>query len=152
MFGSRSNPHVGPFHILSAAFMDAGFILFATAWPVLFEAQRAGRLATSGLYARIRHPQYVGFVLIMAGFLLQRPTLITLAMFPILVFMYVRLALREALADEYRRYMLRAPRFVPRLAGRPGRPQRKALAGDMKLSKGHQKWEISTNRLFWPKK
>jgi protein-S-isoprenylcysteine O-methyltransferase Ste14 len=55
----------------------------------------------------------------MVGFLLQCPTLITLAMFPILVFMYVRLARKEeqdALAefgDEYRRYMVRTPRFIP---------------------------------------
>ena len=48
-------------------------------------------LATDGLYARVRHPQYVGFVLVMFGFLLQWPTLLTLLMFPVLVVMYVRL-------------------------------------------------------------
>src|SRR4029450_7155336 len=46
-------------------------------------------------YARIRHPQYAGFILILTGFLLQWPTLVTLAMFPVLVVMYVRLAHRE---------------------------------------------------------
>ncbi|NIV48243.1 MAG: isoprenylcysteine carboxylmethyltransferase family protein, partial [Gammaproteobacteria bacterium] len=61
-------------------------------WKVLYAAQRAGRLACTGPYARIRHPQYVGFVLIMVGFLVQWPTLVTLTMFPILVYMYVRLA------------------------------------------------------------
>jgi len=39
--------------------------------------------------------RYVEFVLIMSGFLLQWPTLVTLAMFPILVTMYVLLARRE---------------------------------------------------------
>jgi protein-S-isoprenylcysteine O-methyltransferase Ste14 len=59
----------------------------------------------------------------MFGFLLQWPTLVTLAMFPILVFMYVRLALREereavaAFGDQYRQYMARTPRFIPRLGG-----------------------------------
>ena len=43
----------------------------------------------------MRHPQYVGFILVMFGFLLQWPTLLTLAMFPILVGMYMRLAKGE---------------------------------------------------------
>ena len=121
MFGWKSNPHLGPFHLLSFAFIGAGFWLLAVSWKVLYQAQRAHRLAVSGPYARLRHPQYIGFVLIMFGFLLQWPTLVTLAMFPILVFMYGRLAKyeeREMLAqfgDEYRRYMNSVPAFVPRL-------------------------------------
>ena len=75
----------------------------------------------TGPYAYIRHPQYDGFILIMLGFLLQWPTLITLIMFPILVFMYVRLARREErevlleFGETYRRYMLSTPAFFPRL-------------------------------------
>jgi len=119
MFGWRSNPHFGPFHLLSAIFMGGGFVLLASAWNVLYQAQRAHRLATTGPYARVRHPQYAGFVLIMFSFLLQWPTLITLIMFPILVYMYVRLAHREereAIAefgDEYLRYSKRTPAFFP---------------------------------------
>jgi protein-S-isoprenylcysteine O-methyltransferase Ste14 len=121
MFGWRANPHFGPFHIASTLFIFGGFIVLASAWKVLYVAQREHRLATTGPYARVRHPQYAGFVLIMFGFLLQWPTLVTLVMFPILVFMYVRLALweeREVRAQfgaEYERYAARTPRFVPRL-------------------------------------
>lgn len=62
----------------------------------------------------------------MFSFLLQWPPLITLVMFPILVFMYVRLARseeRDALAqfgDAYRRYMNEVPAFIPRLGSSNG--------------------------------
>jgi protein-S-isoprenylcysteine O-methyltransferase Ste14 len=86
---------------------------------VLYAAQRQHRLATTGPYARVRHPQYVGFILIMTGFLFQWPTLVTLVMFPILVTMYILLAHREerdALAEfgeQYRRYLATTPAFFP---------------------------------------
>ena len=75
MFGWKLNPHWGPFHIASNILIFGGFWLLAIAWDVLYRAQRDGRLATTGIYARLRHPQYVAFVLIMFGFLLQWPTI-----------------------------------------------------------------------------
>ncbi|HXV23187.1 MAG TPA: isoprenylcysteine carboxylmethyltransferase family protein [Alphaproteobacteria bacterium] len=120
LFGWQANPHFGPFHLLSFAFIGGGFILISAAWRVLHAAQQRHELATSGPYAYVRHPQYVGFILIMLGFLFQWPTLLTFAMFPVLVWMYVRLARseeQEALAqfdDAYRQYADRVPAFLPR--------------------------------------
>jgi protein-S-isoprenylcysteine O-methyltransferase Ste14 len=75
---------------------------------------------TSGIYSYVRHPQYVGFIMVMFGFLLQWPTLLTLAMFPVLVYMYIHLSHveeRESIAEfgaEYERYMRDVPGFIPR--------------------------------------
>jgi len=69
----------------------------------------------------MRHPQYVAFIVIMLGFLLQWPTLPTLIMFPILTYMYVRLSLKEEkiseaeFGEEWRRYAAVTPRFFPKL-------------------------------------
>ena len=122
MFGWRLNPHFGPFHIVSFILIGGGFVLISAAWQVLYEAQRQSRLATGGPYAHVRHPQYIGFVLVMAGFLIQWPTLLTLVMFPILVAMYVRLSFveereaRKEFGEAYDRYAASVPAFFPRLS------------------------------------
>ena len=124
LLGEKGDPHFGVLHIASYVFLGLGFYLLSAAWNVLYHAQRANRLATAGPYARIRHPQYVAFVMILLGFLLQWPTLLTLVMFPILVAMYGRLAvteereMRERFGAEFDAYAARTPRFVPALGGR----------------------------------
>ncbi|WP_175666214.1 methyltransferase family protein [Burkholderia ambifaria] len=126
MFGWRANPHFGPFHLLSFLFIGGGFWLISAGWKVLYRAQRTRTVATMGAYAYMRHPQYVGFALVMFGFLLQWPTLLTLVMFPVLVYMYARLARSEEkdslteFGEAYRQYMAEVPPFIPKLGPHHG--------------------------------
>ncbi|MBB4366225.1 protein-S-isoprenylcysteine O-methyltransferase Ste14 [Bradyrhizobium sp. CIR48] len=122
MLGWKANPRAGPFHILSFIFIGAGFILISAAWRVLYDAQQTRSLATTGPYSYVRHPQYVGFVLVMFGFLLQLPTILTLPMFPVLTIMYVKLAkdeerdTRSEFGEAYAKYAAEVPGFIPRLS------------------------------------
>jgi len=126
VFGGEANPHSNPFHMLSNILIFGGLGLLFIAWRVLHKAQQLGHVASTGIYAYIRHPQYLGFIIIMTGFLLQWPTLPTLVMFPILIWMYVRLARREEqeslrlFGEAYREYAQSVSGFIPGLSGKGG--------------------------------
>ena len=118
--GWSVDPHLTPLHWLSDGLIIGGVILLSAAWKVLYQARQRGTVATSGPYALVRHPQYVAFVLIMIGFLVQWPPLPTLILFPLLTLRYLRLAKqeeREALVrfgTAYSDYVAHTPAFMPR--------------------------------------
>ncbi|GMB01561.1 isoprenylcysteine carboxyl methyltransferase [Pelosinus sp. IPA-1] len=124
LLGLVGDPHHNPIHELSNWFIFGGLIFLGFTWRFLHSAQRRGVIAISGPYAYVRHPQYIAFIVILFGFLLQWPTLLTLAMFPILVRMYIWLARqeeREAMeqfGEDYAAYAAVTPRFFPRLGRR----------------------------------
>jgi protein-S-isoprenylcysteine O-methyltransferase Ste14 len=111
--------HFNWLHLLSEGLILLGVVVIINAWRVLYRAQKEGRVATSGPYARVRHPQYIGFVAVLFGFLLQWPTILTLAMFPVLVWMYARLArieereVKARFGEAYAAYAAQVPAFVP---------------------------------------
>ena len=121
LFGFEGNAHWDPLHIASNVFIILGFFILSSAWNVLHQAQKTKTLAISGWYSRCRHPQYVAFILIMFGFLLQWPTIPTLVMFPILCVVYVQLANKEEqmvigeFGDDYLHYMKNTPAWFPKL-------------------------------------
>jgi protein-S-isoprenylcysteine O-methyltransferase Ste14 len=132
LLGGKGNPHGSWLHWTSDLLIFSGFLLIAAAWKVLHEAQSTHTLATTGPYAWVRHPQYAGFIAVMLGFLIQWPTLLTLAMFPVLVWMYVRLARREeaevaaSFGEAYAQYRARTGAFLPRFRRRPDQPPPRA--------------------------
>lgn len=78
-----------------------------------------GKLVTSGVYRFIRHPQYIGLLLLSLGMLIEWATLPMLLMFPVMVGMYVRLAKREEknmlreFGGDYKHYMAKTKMFIP---------------------------------------
>lgn len=125
LIGWTADPHISPFHLASYVFIGGGFWLIAASWKVLHESAQQHRLATTGPYARVQHPQYDGFMLVMIGFLLQWPTILTLVMFPALVVIYTRLARAEErevavrFGDRWRAYAATTPAFMPHRSSGP---------------------------------
>jgi protein-S-isoprenylcysteine O-methyltransferase Ste14 len=121
LLGWRGDAHFGPLHLMSNILVLGGLVLLGASWKVLHRAKRDHKLAISGPYSRVRHPQYAAFMVIMLGFLIQWPTLPTLMMFPVLVWIYMRLARKEEkealeeFGEEYFRYTEITPRFFPKL-------------------------------------
>lgn len=122
LLGLKGDPHLSPIHMISEVFIGGGLVFLAITWGFLYRAQRQNKVATTGPYSLIRHPQYLAFILIMFGFLLQWPTVLTLIMFPILVVMYVKLAKREEkdsierFGEEYLAYVEKTGGFFPKLS------------------------------------
>ena len=102
------------------AFVIAGLLMIGSGWREVYRAQREGRLATGGLYGMVRHPQYTGiFVAIFGEGIVHWPTVVSVAMFPIIVAAYVLLARKEErqmleqFGEQYRDYQRRVPMFIP---------------------------------------
>lgn len=126
LLGMSGDPHTNPIHFASEIMIFGGLLFLMFTWRQLYKAQREHRLAKSGPYRFVRHPQYIAFLFILSGYLLQWPTLPTLVMFPILAVMYIRLAGKEEreslleFGEEYQKYMEETPAFIPRFGKKPG--------------------------------
>ena len=100
---------------ISIVIIGLGLLLLIGGWYQVYQ-HREG-VATTGLYGLVRHPQYLGIILIMTGFVIQWPTIPTLIMYPILLYVYHRQALKEEkfmisrYGDTYRKYMMKTPRY-----------------------------------------
>ena len=95
-----------------------GYLVFR-GWELIYRGGE--RMVTEDLYQRVRHPQYLGIILITVGMLIQWPTMLTIAMWPFLMFAYYRLARREERAmeasygEQYQQYWSQTPMFIPAL-------------------------------------
>jgi protein-S-isoprenylcysteine O-methyltransferase Ste14 len=111
--------------VVSMALIATGLSLLVVGWATVYRGR--GGLVTDGIYRRLRHPQYLGLILIVVGFNIQWPTLPTVLMAPILIVMYVRLARSEDLelatffGEAFLDWVARTPAFIPWGRGRVDR-------------------------------
>ncbi|OGK23461.1 isoprenylcysteine carboxyl methyltransferase [Candidatus Roizmanbacteria bacterium RIFCSPLOWO2_01_FULL_37_13] len=121
LLGLKGDPHFNVLHIVSSVFIIGGLMLLGNAWKTLYQSSSKGALAVTGTYRYLRHPQYFAFILIIIGFLLQWPTLITLVMAPVLIIRYILLAKQEEkemvkkFGNIYVDYKKTTPGFFPSL-------------------------------------
>ena len=104
--------------VVSVLMLLLGAYLVVAGWRQIYNARDA--LVTNGLYGVVRHPQYLGIMIVTAAFLIQWPTIMTVAMWPILTYAYYRQAkkeerqMEERFGERYRQYEGRVPMLIPR--------------------------------------
>jgi protein-S-isoprenylcysteine O-methyltransferase Ste14 len=95
--------------------MAFGLALISIGWQSLYRQAKGGAFAHTGVYALSRHPQYLGFILLILGWLIGWPTIITAVFSPLLIFKYLRAAKaeeRDALTlfgERYADYLKKTP-------------------------------------------
>ena len=116
--------------VVGSPIVIAGIILIYKGWKeVAFK--RGTVLITDGIYKMVRHPQYLGFLLVTLGELIVWPTIPTIVLWPVLVFLYHRqgkreeAVLSEKFGEQFTEYAKKTPRFLPkiRLPRNPFRPR-----------------------------
>lgn len=110
-----------------------GFIVLATSLPFVYfpffhlrhyglveeghQYMETNRMVTEGIYQVIRHPQYLGYILLAAGFIFigQHPIMTALGSLSIILFVIHSFkeenTLRQRFGQAYETYRLEVPRF-----------------------------------------
>lgn len=92
--------------------------------PELQSSSSGGRLLQQGIYARLRHPRYVSFLLgvsavaLFTNYLSMYLLVVISAAALYWVVLLDEKELRDRFGDEYVRYCERVPRFLPRIRQR----------------------------------
>ncbi|MBT1449261.1 isoprenylcysteine carboxylmethyltransferase family protein [Glaciecola sp. XM2] len=108
--------------VLGYILLFLGIGLFFQGWRQVYKARQENRLVTDGLYALARHPQYTGlFIALFGEGIVHWPTVFSVGLFPVIIFIYYGLSLREEkkviaeFEEEYLAYKAQVPMFIPRI-------------------------------------
>jgi len=121
-------------------------------------ADRLGPLVSSGPFARVRNPLYLGNIAIWVGFALTARLVWLAPIIAILLFLEYHAIVRweeqlleDRLGDGYRTYKSRVPRWAPRLLNRGARRDRgeknvqdiSAVSAVSAVTTGGQSWKAT---------
>ena len=104
---------------IATAIIVIGLLIIIFGWKAIHENK--GAMVTTGIYSHVRHPQYLGFLMLTFGMNLEWTTFFTLLLYPVIVVLYYRLARSEekysieVYGDVYKEYMNKVPMLIPRL-------------------------------------
>jgi len=112
--------HLGMDHAMTYGLvvMLIGMALIVFGWVSLYTQVRQPGFASKGIYQYSRHPQYLGFVLLVMGWFFGWPTILTVIFSPILVVKYIKAARSEEAdmlrlyGEEYADYMRETPFLI----------------------------------------
>ena len=107
--------------VLGSVFFIAGMLVFLVCAGQVYLGKLFKRgTASKGLYALVRHPQYVGLALAALGLAIMWPRFLTLFLLAVMLLLYYILAKDEErrminrFGDTYNAYMNRTGMFLPR--------------------------------------
>jgi len=96
--------------------MTLGTIIIIVAWVTLYKKIKIVELVTTGIYSYSRHPQYFGFILVIIGWLIGWPTVLTVILALILLYKYVKVCKTEekelSYIKKYKEYKEKVPFFI----------------------------------------
>lgn len=99
--------------VYSTIIIIIGTILIILGWVTLYKNIKTNKIVNQGIYSYSRHPQYLGFILVIAGWMIGWPTLLTVIFAPILIYIYLRVSKKEekefSKIKEYQVYMNQVP-------------------------------------------
>ena len=118
------DPLLIAFAVLGPILVAVGLAIFLVAAAQVYGAKLLRRgVVSGGLYARVRHPQYLGLVIAGLGLLFYWPRFFILVAYVSMLFVYYLLARNEEarmlrkFGEGYRTYLARTAMFLP---GSPG--------------------------------
>ena len=114
-----------PFYLrilFSLPFFIFSFLLARSGLKIVFGEQREGLIVIkSGVFSIVRHPIYLGSILLYFGFIILSLSIVSFCIWIIIILFYYFISryeekvLIDKLGSQYEEYMSEVPMFIPRI-------------------------------------